>query len=276
MSSFSSTHSTFATLIKLNCKFDKIEHRTEMPIVRIADFYDNLLEGYYFKEVVRAILDKSGYMVFPYGYESAFSYVKIQLHKGDIKDSPTARKIRSSPDLLVYDMKNKDIMLVEVKSRNFDNETDIVLERVSWYRKYWKDSILAVLIPHGHWFYAQYVRNLEVKEKYEGYNLSKEFERFEEIFNQVDLDTLYRFKWNVATKMGRDIDSPFYFPERDEQTFSNQLLALIEEKQGASIEKLFNLYNSTNLASEKIFTKTLSKLCQEGKIRETNGKFYFG
>jgi len=55
--------------------------------IRIPDFYDNLLDGYYFKEIVRTVLDISGYMVFPYGFESAFSYIKIQLHKGDTKDT---------------------------------------------------------------------------------------------------------------------------------------------------------------------------------------------
>ena len=90
--------------------------------IRILDFYDNLLDGYYFKEIVRTILDMSDYMVFPYGFESTFSYIKIQLHKGDAKDTPTARRIRSSPDLLVYDQHEKDIKLVEVKSRNWDDE----------------------------------------------------------------------------------------------------------------------------------------------------------
>jgi hypothetical protein len=84
-------------------------------------FYDDLLQGYYPKEIVRIVLDKSGYMVFPYGYESVFSCIKIQLHKREVKDSPAVRKVRSSPDSLVYAPDNRSVALVEVKSRNWDN-----------------------------------------------------------------------------------------------------------------------------------------------------------
>jgi len=242
--------------------------------LRIPDFYNNLLDGYYFKEIVRTVLDMSDYMVFPYGFESAFSYIKIQLHKGDAKDTPTARRMRSSPDLLVYDQHEKDIKLLEVKSRNWDDEKDVVVEKIAWYKKYWEGSILTVIIPHGHWFYAQYVDELEAKKSPESYNLKEEFQKFESIFTKVHTDTLYRFKSNIAEKMGRPKDHPHYFPEKEEIFFFPELLRLVKGNKGKTIDELFDIVNHDNLMCMQLFTDSIEKLVQDGKIRKTKEKFY--
>lgn len=239
--------------------------------VRIPDFYDKLLDGYFFKEIVRTILDISGYMVFPYGFESAFSYIKIQLHKGEIKDSLTAKKIRSSPDLLVYDESKKEINLVEVKSRNWDCETDVDIEKLNWFKKYWEGSILAVIIPHGHWFYAQYIDDLEVKE-HKGYNLKDEFKIFEDIFTRVQTDTLYRFKTNVAEKMGRQ--DAYYFLEKTKDFFFPSLLDLITKNEGMTIDQLFSILNQDNLVSKDIFAESLEELVVKGEIQRREDKIY--
>ncbi|TET19330.1 hypothetical protein E3J74_07135 [Candidatus Bathyarchaeota archaeon] len=243
---------------------------------RIPDFYDNLLDGYYFKEIVRTVLDISGYMVFPYGFESAFSYIKIQLHKGDTKDTPVSRKIRSSPDLLVYDETEKDVKLVEVKSRNWDIETDVVIGKIDRYKKYWEGSILTVIVPHGHWFYAQYVDELEVKES-RSYNLRDEFEKFENIFTKVHIDTLYRFKSTIAEKMGKDKDHAHYFPEKKqnwELFFFPELLRLVKSNKGKTKNRLFEILNRNELVSMKLFYESLEKLVENRKIRKSNKKFY--
>jgi len=243
--------------------------------IRIPDFYDNLLDGYYFKEIVRTVLDMSDYIVFPYGFESAFSYIKIQLHKGEIKDTSISRRIRSSPDLLVYDESEKDIKLVEVKSRNWDVETDVEIQRIDLYKKYWEGSILAVIIPHGHWFYAQYVDELEAKKPPESYNLRDEFEKFEDVFAKVHTDTLYRFKSNIAEKMGRPKDHAHYFPEKDEERFFfPELLRLVKENAGKTKDQLFDILNRDNLVSMELFTNSLEKLVPNEKIRKSENRFY--
>jgi len=223
---------------------------------------------------VRTILDMSDYMVFPYGFESAFSYIKIQLHKGEITDTPTARKIRSSPDLLVYDPSDKDIKLVEVKSRNYDDEKDVVIDKIGWYKKYWEGSILSVIIPHGHWFYAQYIDKLEIRGPSKGYNLRDEFEKFEDIFPKVNTDTLYRFKRNIAEKMGRPKDHAHYFPEKDEIFFFPELLRLVEKNKGKTLDQLFDIFNRDNLVSMQLFTGSIERLVQVGKIRKSKDRFY--
>ena len=87
----------------------------------MQEFYDGMHEGNIIADLVSKLLEKSGYLVFSNGYESRFSEVKKQLNEKDIKNSTTVRKIRSSPDLLVFDEKRKDAMFVEVKLRRAPN-----------------------------------------------------------------------------------------------------------------------------------------------------------
>ena len=81
-----------------------------------SEFYDAVLKGNIFKDIVKLLLEKSGYTVYPFGYESTFSQIKPKFTK-DTKNSRTVRRIRSSPDLLVFDEQKNDLMLVEVKMR---------------------------------------------------------------------------------------------------------------------------------------------------------------
>ena len=76
-----------------------------------SKFYDDMLKGNIYKDMVKLLLEKSGYTVYPYGYESTFSHVKSQLTR-NTRNSRTVRRIRSSPDLLIYDEQRKDLMLV--------------------------------------------------------------------------------------------------------------------------------------------------------------------
>jgi hypothetical protein len=75
----------------------------------------NNLKGSLGVVLVKELLESSGYTVCHYGYEYT---MKDALSKRTFKksNSTTGRRIRSSPDLLVYDDKEV-IMLVEVKTR---------------------------------------------------------------------------------------------------------------------------------------------------------------
>lgn len=232
-------------------------------------FYDDLLRGYYLKEIVRIILDRSGYIVFPYGYESAFSYIKIQLHKGEVTNSPAARKIRSSPDLLVYAPDEKEIALVEVKSRNWDKvKIELSLDP---YFKYWPESIVVVIAPAAHWFYAQYIENLDRKREYD---LSKDFKIFEEVFDGVGTEDLYRYKERIAEHLNRPL-SHIYFPEEPAftKTHNKHLHHYIQEHPGLDFEKLLRKYNETNLISTALLRKNLETLAEEDLIEERKGKY---
>jgi len=156
------------------------------------DFFDQVLEGNQIKEVVKVMLEKSGYLVLPYGYESTLSGLRRRLGEKGTKKSRTVRRIRFSPDLLVYDGERKDLMLVEVKMRNARKETKILIypHFMANYKEFWNDSIL-VVVPCGNIFYAQSVGELEVKGEYDA---TLEFEKFEDFFVRVKKEDISHFK----------------------------------------------------------------------------------
>jgi hypothetical protein len=165
-------------------------------------FYDNVLEGNQIKELVKVLLEKSGYLVLPYGYESTLSGLISKLGVRDTKKSRTVRRIKSSPDLLVFDDKRKDLMLVEVKMRKAPEETRILIysRMISNYKEFWNDSILVIVVPCGNVFYAQRIVELEGKEEY---NALVDFEKFENVFTDVKEEDLSRFKAKALRIMGK-------------------------------------------------------------------------
>lgn len=155
-------------------------------------FYDDVLKGNVYKDMIKVMLQKSGYTVYPYGYESTFSDVKSKLTK-DSRNSRTVRRIRSSPDLLVYDDQRNDLMLVEVKMRAY-TPPRIKPRLIENYKEFWNDSILVVVVPEGNVFYAQKISELEVREFY--YRMA-DFEEFQDIFTRVRAEDISHYK-NIA------------------------------------------------------------------------------
>lgn len=155
-------------------------------------FYDNMLKGNAYKDLIKLMLQKSGYAVYPYGYESNFSDVKSKLAK-ESRNSKTVRRIRSSPDLLVYDDQKNDLMLVEVKMRG-STPANIRPSLIENIKNFWNDSILAIVVPTGNVFYAQRISDLETKQVY--YPIS-DFEKFQDIFTRVQAEDISHYR-NLA------------------------------------------------------------------------------
>lgn len=153
----------------------------------------NMLKGNQVKELVKVLLEKSGYSVLPYGYESTLADVKKKLNVKDAKNSRTARRIRSTPDLLVYDEQRKDVILVEVKMRRAPKETKVLIypRLIRNIKEFWDDSILVVVVPTGNVFYAQKANQLEIKE---AYNATKDFEKFEDVFAGVKAEDVSDYR----------------------------------------------------------------------------------
>ena len=168
----------------------------------MSKFYNAVLEGNKIKDLIRVLLEKSGYLVVPYGYESTLSNIKRKLNVKDAKNSRTVRRIRSSLDLLVYDDEEKDLMLVEVKMRRARKETRVLIyaKRIANIKEFWSDSILVVVVPSGNVFYAQKVSELEIKETY---NAIKDFEKFQNVFIRVKTEDLSHFKTKALQIMKR-------------------------------------------------------------------------
>jgi len=159
-------------------------------------FIDALLKGNIFKDIVKLLLEKSGYTVYPYGYESTFSTIKASLTK-DTKNSRTVRRIRSSPDLLVFDEQRNDLILVEVKMRKH-LEPNIKRRIIETLKEFWGDSILVLVVPKDNVFYAQKISELETRQKY--YRLA-DFEKFQDIFTRVREEDLTDFKNKALEKI---------------------------------------------------------------------------
>lgn len=154
-----------------------------------SEFYDALLKGNIYKDIVKLLLEKSGYTVYPYGYESTFSHVRSQLTR-NTRNSRTVRRIRSSPDLLIFDEQRNDLMLVEVKMRT-QVPPRIKPRQIENYKEFWSDSILVVVVPKDNVFYGQKVSELETRKEY--YRIA-DFEKLQDIFTRVSAEDFSHFK----------------------------------------------------------------------------------
>ena len=152
-------------------------------------FYDDMLKGNVFKDIVKVMLQKAGYTVYPYGYESTLSDVKSKLTK-NTRNSRTVRRIRSSPDLLIYDEQKNDLMLVEVKMRAY-SPPRIKPRLIENYKEFWNDSILVLVVSEGNVFYAQKINELETRQVY--YRI-EDFEKFQDIFTRVRTEDISHYK----------------------------------------------------------------------------------
>jgi hypothetical protein len=158
-----------------------------------------MLKGETAKNLVKVLLQKSGYSVYPYGYENTLPEIREKLYSKETKNSPTVRRIRASPDILVYDNEKKDLLLVEVKLRNSETPW-LEYRKMKIYQEFWNDSILVLLVPFNHVFYAQRLCELECKEKY---NPDIDFLKLEEIFLHVKKEDVLHFKTDALKLMQR-------------------------------------------------------------------------
>lgn len=168
----------------------------------MSGFDDRLHEGNVITDIVRGLLQKSGYLVFLNGWEERFFEIKEQLSDKTTRNSRTVRMIKSSPDLLVYDRRKKDAMFVEVKMRRAKKESSVLLKpsQIAHYKEFWKDAILVLVMPCGDMFYAQKFSELEIREEGE-YNAETDFDRFENVFTEVNVADLLGYKAKAKRAM---------------------------------------------------------------------------
>ncbi len=153
----------------------------------MSDFYETLFKGNVFKELVKVVLEKSSYTVIPYGYENPFANVKNKLNMKLEDCSPTVRRIRHSPDLLVFDEEKKDAKLVEIKMSSYQTPP---IKRINYYREYWNDAILVYVIPFENVFYAQEISKLGIKERYDP---NTDFRKIQELFEKIHPNDLQKY-----------------------------------------------------------------------------------
>jgi hypothetical protein len=174
------------------------------PPSRKNRFYEHLLLGKLINDVVSLLLQKSGYLVIPYGYESTHPSLLKKIHDGEIIQTKTVKRIRYSPDLLVYDDVNRSLVLVEVKMRTANPENKIFFDsyRISRYKEFYDDTILVLVVNTGDIFYAQKIETLDSSKNY--YDVTTEFQKFEDFFDQVQEDDLSQFRDKALEIMGKE------------------------------------------------------------------------
>jgi hypothetical protein len=164
--------------------------------IKIAnnDFHLTLFKGNIFKELVKALFEKSRYLAIPYGYENPFPNIKNKLNKNILESSPTALRIRHSPDLLIYDDEKEDLKLVEVKMSSYETPQ---IKRIEFYKKYWEEAFVVEVVPFGNVFYAQQIAKLGIKGYY---HLASDFVPIHEIFPKIVPNEITEYR-NIALKM---------------------------------------------------------------------------
>ena len=161
----------------------------------MSNYYDNRFVGAQIEELIKLLLKKSGYHVYNYGYEHSLPSICEKVREEGIKSTSTALRIRYSPDLLVHDGENNELMLVEVKTRKTYPELKVRIQpfEIRNYQKYWNDALLVVVTDKDNVFYVQEVAKLNPSAGV--YNLVVEFQKFSEVFVRVKDDVAgYRDK----------------------------------------------------------------------------------
>ncbi len=167
--------------------------REQATVKKLTDYYqsDNFLKGNLGRDIIRAMLERSGYTVCAYGYEETLLDA-MSKRTPEKSSSQTGRRLRKSPDLLVYDDKN--IMLLEVKTRG-QSPPIIRAEEINNLKEFWNDSILSLIVPEGNVFYAKRVEELKTEPvNSTSYHPLSHFETFQDVFTRVSPEDISHFK----------------------------------------------------------------------------------
>jgi len=164
-------------------------------------FRYQLIKGQIAKELVKGLLETSdNYHVYSFGYESSISQLRFDVKKNKgrgVEHTPSNDRMRSRPDLIVYDKQEHKTSFVEVKFRHAKSPEHVSLKtrELKLAREYWGDSIWTIVAPVGHNFYAQKIGNIRILEEFKThkYDLTKEFKPIEAEFSKVTFDNIAKY-----------------------------------------------------------------------------------
>jgi hypothetical protein len=170
---------------------------------------DNYLLGYFGKDLVKAMLEKAGYTVCHYSYEDTLLDY-MSKHTSKTSNSNTGRRIRKSPDLLVYD--ENTIFLTEIKTRT---SSPPFVDEMRILKEFWNDAILVVIVPEKNLFYAQEVAKLGT-----AFSLPlASFRKIQEIFTRIHEEHLSYYRKIAAQTL------QMFMTERQKARLNNTLVS---------------------------------------------------
>ena len=126
-------------------------------------FSQSLIIGAAAKEILRSLLEATHYKVYPFGYESSLSSLKMQIWDSHFQDFNEVERVRSMPDYVVSS--EKGLKLVEVKFRkrsDREGHSGVYMKNTDLhrYRRYWAESVIALISPFADHFFCQAVNSL--------------------------------------------------------------------------------------------------------------------
>jgi DNA-directed RNA polymerase subunit RPC12/RpoP len=178
----------------------------EERLTRIeTEFQINLLKGRLSQVVIEAIFQEFGYEVYPYGYESYLTNIIKSMRKGNANIS--VRKLRATPDLIVYDRELNEGFFLEVKATNTPDETKFWISKPTLqnYTTYWPEAILVVYCIPSMNTYCRQIKDISpeqlqieqgpITSGHETYlvNLQSEFLSLPQCFRLIEADRYQDF-----------------------------------------------------------------------------------
>jgi len=126
-------------------------------------FRRNLMQGKFGELILESLLNHYNYSTFPYGYENILRNVGSNLSRNN---SVNAKRLRSSPDLIVNDRYKNEIEFIEVKTTNVaPDKYAIESAKFNSYRDFWGNSILVVIEISNLAIYASRISEIKIDEK---------------------------------------------------------------------------------------------------------------
>lgn len=177
----------------------------------MKNFRFNLMKGKVAESIVQNIFEEVGYQVFSYGHENTLGYMKNELHKYN-NHNETLKKIRFTPDFVVFNPKTEDTKLVEIKYCNSNNMK--IISDFEPYQKYWNDCYILVVSPYtDNVYYIKKASEIQVyneffnkttRKKQKTYDLN-EFKLFQEEFKEIDFDVV-KNTFSIIDKLKEESD----------------------------------------------------------------------
>ena len=126
------------------------------------NFNINSFKGKIAQAIVETIFIEFGFEVFPFGYESYFTSI-IRSLSGNKSVSSAALRLRSMPDLMIFNPGTKSTFLIEVKSTKVkDGEYLLGAISAERYTKFWAESFLAIVSAGSQQIFTARVSDLDL------------------------------------------------------------------------------------------------------------------
>ncbi len=183
-------------------------------VTRDDKFYLNLLQGRIAQSIVEGVFRKFNFEVFPYGYESYLTNVIKSLSKSD--SNHIVKKLRCTPDCIIYDTNLNEANLLEIKSTRLDIDRYwLSVDDLNKYKTHWPEALLTILHTPTFSLFFKVISDLDTKSKvteesgFHGndsrmgyrFDLNTEFESIETYFASIPNDSCVEYLEKIKIRI---------------------------------------------------------------------------